>query len=111
MQALKHLTVAGLTALWFVHGALVAEEQAQQGTGEAEVRQTQGSANDQQEGYEPGQGDKPNPYHGYYHRALTEQGEYAPGGPKSYIVDGHMSRGFALLAYPADYGSSGRQSQ
>lgn len=59
------------------------------------------------EGYEPGQKAEPAPYHGYYYRALTGQGASAPGGAKSYIVDGHMTGGFALMAYPADYGSSG----
>jgi hypothetical protein len=58
-------------------------------------------------GYQPGQGGKPVPYHGYYYRPLTSQGGNAPGGAKSYIEDGHMTRGFALLAYPAEYGNSG----
>lgn len=55
---------------------------------------------------EPAHG-KPVPYHGYYYRILTAQGPHAPGGAKSYLVDGHMSGGFALLAYPAIYGDSG----
>jgi hypothetical protein len=62
------------------------------------------------EGYQPGESDEPTPYHGYYYRVLTEQGENAPGGAKSYIVDGHMTGGFALLAYPAEYGASGVMS-
>jgi hypothetical protein len=47
------------------------------------------------------------PYHGYYYRILSAQGAAAPGGAKSYIQDGRMSGGFGLVAYPADYRSSG----
>jgi len=47
------------------------------------------------------------PFQGYYYKILTQQGKAAPGGAKSYIVDGHMTGGFALLAYPAKYGDSG----
>jgi hypothetical protein len=46
-------------------------------------------------------------YHGYYYRLLKEQGPEAEGGAKSYLVDGKLSGGFALLAYPATYGVSG----
>ncbi len=58
-------------------------------------------------GYKPGQNSQPKPYHGYYYRMLTAQGEHAPGGAKSYLNDGHMTKGFAALAYPAEYGNSG----
>jgi hypothetical protein len=47
------------------------------------------------------------PYHGYYYRLLTAQGASAPGGAMSYLVDGRMTGGFAVLAEPATYGSSG----
>jgi hypothetical protein len=47
------------------------------------------------------------PYHGYYFRLLTAQGENAPGGARSYAVNGGLIGGFALVAYPARYGSSG----
>ncbi len=47
------------------------------------------------------------PFWGYHFRILTAQGPAAPGGKKSYIVNGELSGGFALLAYPAQYGSSG----
>jgi hypothetical protein len=57
------------------------------------------------EGYRGG--NEPQPYHGYYYRILTQQGASAPGGAMSYIVKGKMIGGFALLAYPADYGNSG----
>jgi len=58
-------------------------------------------------GYRKPQGDESVPFHGYYFRILTGQGKSAPGGAKSYIVDGNMTGGFAILAYPADYRSSG----
>jgi hypothetical protein len=49
----------------------------------------------------------PMPYRGYYYRILTSQGKDAPGGAKSYIVNGKMTTGFAFVAYPAEYRSSG----
>jgi len=62
------------------------------------------------EGYKPGQGGGSKPYHGYLFRSLTAQGANAPGGPKDDLVDGHLTGGFALLAYPAEYGNSGVKS-
>jgi hypothetical protein len=50
---------------------------------------------------------EPMPFHGYFFRILTAQGPSAPEGARSYIVNGHMTAGFALVAYPAQYGSSG----
>jgi len=47
------------------------------------------------------------PYHGYYYRILTSQGKHADGGAFDYKVNGRMVLGFALIAYPAKYGSSG----
>jgi hypothetical protein len=47
------------------------------------------------------------PYHGYYYRILTQQGPNAPGGTLNYVVRGKLIGGFALLAYPAEYGNSG----
>jgi Protein of unknown function (DUF2950) len=47
------------------------------------------------------------PFNGYMFRILTKQGPHAPGGAKNYIVDGMMSKGFAFVAYPVDYRSSG----
>ena len=59
-------------------------------------------------GYAPGTGRRrPHPYYGYYFRILSAQGPHAPEGARSYLVDGHMTGGFALLAYPATYGDSG----
>ena len=59
------------------------------------------------EGYTKGQGGPPTPYRGYYFHVLTRQGKDAPGGGKNYIVDGKMTGGFAFVAYPAEYKSSG----
>jgi len=47
------------------------------------------------------------PYHGYFFRILKQQGPSAPGGAKDYVVNGHMTGGFAMLAFPAKYGDSG----
>jgi hypothetical protein len=47
------------------------------------------------------------PFNGYMFRILTAQGRHAPGGAKKYIVDGKMSGGFAFVAYPVEYRSSG----
>jgi hypothetical protein len=56
-------------------------------------------------GKKPGQ--KRSPYHGYYYRILKSQGKNAPGGEYDYVVNGKMIGGFALVAYPAEYGNSG----
>jgi hypothetical protein len=47
------------------------------------------------------------PFHGYYYKMLKAQGKNAPGGAYDYVVNGNMIGGFALVAYPAQYGSSG----
>ena len=47
------------------------------------------------------------PYWGYHFRILTAQGSAANGGSKSYIVNGGMSGGFGLIAYPDQYGRGG----
>jgi hypothetical protein len=47
------------------------------------------------------------PYHGYYYRILKAQGPDAPGGAYSYLAQGKMIGGFALVAWPATYGNSG----
>lgn len=49
----------------------------------------------------------PRPFRGYFFRILTQQGASAPGGAKNYIVNGQMTGGFALVAYPVEYGNSG----
>jgi len=52
--------------------------------------------------------DRPQPFYGYYYRILTRQGEQAPGGDMDYLdKNGHLTRGFAAIAWPAKYGNSG----
>jgi hypothetical protein len=58
------------------------------------------------EGYKGASG-KPIPYHGYYYKILTGQGKDAPGGAYDYLLRGKMMGGFGMVAYPAQYGSSG----
>jgi hypothetical protein len=58
------------------------------------------------EGYTK-KGDKPIPYHGYYYKILKAQGMSAAGGAYKYVINGHMVAGFALVAWPAEYGVSG----
>lgn len=50
---------------------------------------------------------KPEPYGGYYFKILTAQGPNAPGGAHNYFVNGALTRGFAILAFPAEYKVSG----
>ena len=50
---------------------------------------------------------RPSPLHGYYFRILTAQGAAAPGGARKYVVNGAMSGGFALVAWPAEYDVTG----
>lgn len=59
------------------------------------------------EGYAQSRNGAPTPYRGYYYHILTGQGADASGGAKSYISDGKMTAGFAFVAYPAMYRSSG----
>lgn len=57
------------------------------------------------QGYRPGA--EARPYHGYYYKILTGQGANVPGGEMSYLVNNNLIGGFALVAYPAEYGNSG----
>jgi hypothetical protein len=63
------------------------------------------------EGYPAGKprpsGTAKRPYHGYYFKILTRQGAHAPGGKFSYLINGNMIAGYALIAYPDKWGSSG----
>jgi hypothetical protein len=64
----------------------------------------------QTEGYQSkvnGQGTSHTPFHGYYFKILKRQGNSAPGGRYSYLINGHMIAGFAMVAWPAEYGNSG----
>ena len=58
------------------------------------------------QGYQMQQG-KATPFHGYYYRMLTRQGAAAKGGARDYLVNGQLARGFAFVAYPAEYRNSG----
>lgn len=57
------------------------------------------------EGYAPER--NLSPFHGYYYKILKGQGKHAPGGAYQYVVKDKMLLGFALVAYPAEYGNSG----
>ncbi len=64
----------------------------------------------QAEGYfseTPGSKASPEPFHGYLFRILTRQGKHAPGGKYDYVINGNMIGGFAMIAWPAEYGASG----
>ena len=56
-----------------------------------------------EEGYSVKKHEKPVPYHGYYFKILKGQGANASGGEIDYVNNGKMTRGFALVAYPARY--------
>ena len=51
--------------------------------------------------------ERPVPYRGYYYKMLKAQGPHAPGGARNYVEKGLMLGGFALVAWPAEYGASG----
>ena len=59
------------------------------------------------EGYQKNSSGEPIPFHGYYYKVITRQGRNAPGGAKNYLVNGKMTKGFAFLAFPAEYRASG----
>lgn len=67
-------------------------------------------ADAQSEGYfkkEPSSGEEPQPFHGYFFKILKAQGKHAPGGKKEYVTKGHMTEGFGLVGWPAQYGETG----
>ncbi|HXE51793.1 MAG TPA: DUF2950 domain-containing protein [Tepidisphaeraceae bacterium] len=64
-------------------------------------------ADAQVQGYGAKLGSGRRPYHGYFYRILTKQGPHTPAGAYSYIINGRMIAGFALVAYPAQYGNTG----
>jgi hypothetical protein len=66
-----------------------------------------GFARARDEGYLKEGVPRPEPYHGYVYRLLKSQGANAPGGAYDYVVRDQMIGGFAVIAYPADYGNSG----
>jgi hypothetical protein len=59
------------------------------------------------EGYAKSNAGPPTPYRGYFFHILRRQGKHAPHGAKKYVVNGKMTEGFAFIAYPAEYRSSG----
>jgi len=59
------------------------------------------------EGYVKNTGTGPHPFHGYYFRILSRQGQAAPGGKKNYVTKGALTGGFALVAYPEHWDRSG----
>jgi hypothetical protein len=59
------------------------------------------------EGYARSRDGSPTPYRGYYYRVLPGQGKNSPSGARSYITGGKMTGGFAFVAWPAEYRSSG----
>lgn len=66
------------------------------------------AANAKKEGYlKKSTQDRPQPYYGYFYKILKGQGKNAPGGAYNYVVKDNMIGGFALVAYPAQYGNSG----
>ncbi len=58
-------------------------------------------------GYAPSHSGTRTPYRGYYFHHLTGQGPAAPGGARSFLAEGKMTGGFAFIAFPAEYRSSG----
>lgn len=67
----------------------------------------EGYAPPDSEGSDGSAGGASRPFHGYHFKILTAQGAHAPGGARSYVVDGKMTGGFALVAWPAEYRASG----
>jgi hypothetical protein len=59
------------------------------------------------EGYVSHKSAGPHPFHGYYFKILTRQGEAAPGGKMDYLSHGNLTGGFALVAYPENWDQSG----
>jgi hypothetical protein len=59
------------------------------------------------EGYVTHKSTRPHPFHGYYFKILTQQGEAAPGGKTDYMSHGNLTGGFALVAYPEHWDQSG----
>lgn len=84
-------------------GKLIAAARAEGYGGEAKTPGNAGKGGSEKEGV----AEERAPYHGYYLKILTSQGAHAPGGKFSYIINGNMIAGYALVAYPAKWGNSG----
>jgi hypothetical protein len=79
--------------------------EAKEGEGQSPLGPLIGEA--QEKGYRKKPGNEPTPYLGYYYKVLKSQGQNAPRGAYNYVVNGRMVGGFAMVAYPAEYGTSG----
>jgi hypothetical protein len=88
------------TAIQTSHALLPAEKQGETRLERDDPISRYASNFVREENGEPTKQSNPSPFHGYYFRILT-------GGATSYISDGRMTGGFAFVAYPADYRSSG----
>jgi hypothetical protein len=128
----RYIGAHELTAIEICHGYVEAQNQYAQThlhEGVPEYAQNIVSSPGQQDGlyWQPKKGELPppvpadfakaahrtdqrKPYHGYYFRVLTAQGPDAHGGAKNYVIEGAMTAGFALVAWPAHYGESGVQT-
>jgi Protein of unknown function (DUF2950) len=84
-------------------GKLVAAARAEGYGAEAKTAGSSGKGGSEKEGAP----EERAPYHGYYFKILTAQGAHAPGGKFSYIINGNMIAGYALVAYPAKWSNSG----
>ncbi len=85
-------------------GRLVADARAE---GYGPKTQVSGGGIKTEQTARPGSGRPRHPYHGYYFKILSRQGPSAPGGRFSYIINGNMIAGYALVAYPDKWGNSG----
>ncbi|WIM10521.1 MAG: hypothetical protein OJF58_001477 [Enhydrobacter sp.] len=56
---------------------------------------------------QPGEREAGHGYYGYHYRMLYGQGPDAPGGARRYLVHGRMIAGFAVIAWPVQYGETG----
>ena len=57
-----------------------------------------------------GQDAPPESFRGYFFKILCAQGKNAPGGEFSYLVNGKMIKGYALIAFPKEYPTSGKRT-
>jgi hypothetical protein len=94
------------------HGMLEYAQQLMSSSGKRDGLYWQGSDSLVPEGFAAaevrnGSSSKPKPYHGYYFRVLKSQGPDATGGEHNYLTKDSMIGGFALVAWPSEYGVSG----
>jgi hypothetical protein len=87
-------------------GSLIAAARTE-GYGPRDKEQTPGSAGKGGSAKEIATTEDRAPYYGYYVKILTRQGLHAPGGKYSYIINGNMIAGYALVVYPEKWGNTG----